>query len=107
MEFPGPAPGEATARLEDGRLVLENSAIKAVWNVGDGPFRLLEVVDKLSQGTVRAGRHLESGPFMQLFDGTKFALGRVRLTEKPAIKRIEAEPGTLPAGRRVADGRQP
>lgn len=102
MEFPGPAPGEATARLEDGRLVLENSAIKAVWNVGDGPFRLLEVVDKLSQGTVRAGRHLESGPFMQLFDGTKFALGRVRLTEKPAIKRLEAEPGTLPAARRFA-----
>ena len=28
LEFPGPAPGEAKARLEEGRLVLENNVVK-------------------------------------------------------------------------------
>ena len=55
LEFPGPVPGKAAARLEAGRLVLENAAIKAVWDAGDGPFRLVEVVDKLAGNKMRAG----------------------------------------------------
>ena len=102
MEFPGPAPGEATARVEDGQLVLENSAIKAVWSVGNGPFRLLEVVDKMSRSKLPAPSHLEKGRFIELFHGKRFTLGQVRLVGKPAIERLEAKPDALPASRRFA-----
>ncbi len=102
MEFPGPAPGEATARLEDGRLVLENSAVKAVWNVGDGPFRLLEVVDKMSQNTLHSPSYIEKGLFLHLFYGQRVTLGQVRLVGKPSIERLEGEPGALPASQRFA-----
>ncbi len=102
MEFPGPAPGEATARLEDNRLVLENSVVRAVWNVGDGPFRLLEVVDKMSRSTLDARSCIEKGSFLRLFYGKKFTLGQVRLVGKPTIERLEAEPDALPASRRFA-----
>ena len=55
LEFPGPQPGEARARLEEGRLVLENKVISAAWAFGPGRFELAEVVDRMSQDTARAG----------------------------------------------------
>jgi len=55
LEFPGPAPGEAKARLEAGRLVLENDVLSATWTFGPGGFRLAEVVDRTSQDAGRAG----------------------------------------------------
>ena len=33
LEFPGPAPGESTARLEGDRLVMKNGLIETTWNL--------------------------------------------------------------------------
>jgi len=105
VEFPGPAPGKADARLEGNRLVLENAVLKAVWNVGDGPFRFVEIVDKLAKNTLRAGDHLQAGLLVRLFEGTRFKAGQVRLAGKPVLERVEAEPNALPASRRFAGWR--
>jgi len=55
LEFPGPAPGQAAARRDGNCLVLENNVISATWNVGPAGLQLTEVVDRMSDGTVRAG----------------------------------------------------
>jgi len=55
VEYPGPAPGEAKARLEAGRLVLENHVLSATWTFGRDGFRLAEVVDRNSQGAAHVG----------------------------------------------------
>ena len=55
VEFPGPTPGEAKARLDGGRLVLENNVLSATWTIGPGGFQLAEVVDRMSEETARAG----------------------------------------------------
>jgi len=102
LEFPGPTPGKAAARLEAGRLVLENAVLKAVWDVGDGPFHLVEVVDKLAGNTLRAGAHLQAGSFVRLFDGTRFKAGQVRRAGKPTLARLAAVADGLPAARRFA-----
>jgi len=87
IEFPGPAPGEAKARLEAGRLVLKNNLLSATWTFGPGGFRLAEVVDRTSEGAVRAGPGeafviaLGDGRSLgasQLQPGGKVTLGRLK-----------------------------
>lgn len=48
LEFPGPPPGIAEARLEGGKLLVGNGAIRGVWNVQGETLGLVEVADRLS-----------------------------------------------------------
>ena len=102
LEFPGPAPGKATARMEENRVVLENAVLKVVWSLGEGSFRLAEVADKLAGKTIRAKDYLQSGLFVRLFEDARFKAEQVRLAGKPTIEQLAAEAGALPASRRFA-----
>ncbi|MFO7937680.1 MAG: enterotoxin [Kiritimatiellia bacterium] len=102
MEFPGTPPGKATARIEDDQLILENSVIKAVWNLGEGPFKLLEVSNKMSHKKIRAGKWLEKSTFLRLFHNKRYKINQLRLTDKPVLERIREKPDALPASKRFS-----
>ena len=48
VEFPGPPPGEARARVDSKGLVLENQVLSCQWSLADGKLRPLCFVDKLA-----------------------------------------------------------
>lgn len=48
VEFPGPAPGAAQARIDNDRFVLENNVLMAEWRLSGGRLRPAALVDKLS-----------------------------------------------------------
>lgn len=48
LDFPGPAPGKAVARLDDGLLRVENGVLSAQWRVTGDALRPAALVDKLS-----------------------------------------------------------
>jgi len=62
VDFPGPSPGEAKARIEGGRLVLENDVLSATWEVSGRDFRLIELTDRISGTTLRPNAPLLAFP---------------------------------------------
>jgi hypothetical protein len=48
LEFPGPAPGEAKASVQNGKIVLSNDALECSWSVADGHLRPTCLVSKQS-----------------------------------------------------------
>lgn len=89
VEFPGPHPGEATAKLDDQTLSVKNEAIGLVWNLSDG-LNLKEVTN----GSV--GKTIDAGGLdafvMILRDGKQFAASDLRSAGKPVLERVEAKP---------------
>lgn len=57
LDFPGPAPGPATAKIQDGKLILENGVLSAVWQLPDerNTVRLVKIVDRISGQNYAAG----------------------------------------------------
>ncbi|HUT88186.1 MAG TPA: hypothetical protein VMY37_01700 [Thermoguttaceae bacterium] len=90
LEFPGPAPGEAKARLEAGRLVLENDVLSATWTFGPGGFRLAEVVDRTSEDAGRAGPG--EAFVITLGDGRSLSASQLRPAGKVTLKRLKRAP---------------
>ena len=70
LEFPGPCPGIATAKFNDGRVVMQNEALRACCDFRRGRLGLVEIVDKLS--------------------------GRTQHAKSPEAFVIESQPRTLP-----------
>ncbi|MFH1264253.1 MAG: enterotoxin [Planctomycetota bacterium] len=93
VEFPGPEPGKAVARLEDGRLVLENNVIAVTWNLGDR-FELAEVVDRISEDAVRAGPG--EALVITLADGQAIKASQLKMADKPTLRRLGPEPPNDP-----------
>ncbi len=50
--FPGPAPGEATVRIDATTIVLENHVLSFVWDIAAGRLKPKSVTDKLSGHTI-------------------------------------------------------
>jgi hypothetical protein len=89
VEFPGPKPGKAAARLEQDRLVLENSVISATWGLDGGRLRLIEVVDRMSEGKVRCG---PGEAFVVTLAGDKaMKASELTLAGKPSLARVEPD----------------
>ena len=100
LEFPGPKPGKAVARLEDNRLVLENERIAATWTLDRGAFQLTEVGDRISPDALRAG---PGEPFVITFaDGRSLAASQMLPAEKPTIERLQAASGAPQLSTRFA-----
>ncbi|MFV1966935.1 MAG: hypothetical protein ACC628_16030 [Pirellulaceae bacterium] len=93
MEFPGPSPGIATAELDEGRLVIENEAIRAAWDVSRGRLRFLEVTDRLSGRT----RRLKSPEafVLELADGALLAASQLETKGEPTLERLASEPKSV------------
>ncbi len=74
LDFPGPRPGPAGAKIQEGQLILENGAISAVWQLPTNatPFRLVKIVDRLSGKSYAADA---DAPFAISLDGKKPAVG--------------------------------
>ena len=99
VEFPGPKPGQATARLEKEQVTLENGAISATWQVSAAKpwLSLVKVVDRLSGTTFSADRAVPFG--ITLGDGTRTAGCLLRPAASLTSERLPAQPNAI----RLAD----
>ncbi len=88
VEFPGPNPGEANAKLEDGALTLENDVLSVRWDLGNG-LKLKAVIDRMSSQAIDAGGR--DAFVMVLANGKVFAASGLRPAGKPSLERIEAK----------------
>jgi len=48
LDFPGPAPKEALARVDDAGFVLENQVLACKWTLASGRLKPTCIVDRLS-----------------------------------------------------------
>ena len=93
LEFPGPAPGDSTGRLEGDRLVLQNAVIKATWNLAGDRLGPHELADRISGQTITPGD--ERGFVITLADGRSLTAGQLRPAGKPALAELPAEPDSV------------
>ncbi len=99
LDFPGPDPGAASARLEGGRLVLENAAIAVAWTVADGNFRLDRVEDRIGGKEFKLGSEAFA---VLLADGSRLAASSFRQAAKPELVRLEADKNSTKLSAREA-----
>ena len=55
LDFPGPAPKEAQARVDDAGFVLENQVLACKWTLANGRFKPACIIDKLSGTNLALG----------------------------------------------------
>ncbi|NUQ63985.1 MAG: enterotoxin [Pirellulales bacterium] len=100
IEFPGPQPGTGAVRIDGDRIVLENHALMAVWQLADGKFALTEMTDRMAHRSPSA-----KGPeafVLRLADGQSIKASELRRSGKPAIVEIKADTGAERLGDRSA-----
>lgn len=86
VDFPGSNPGEAKARIEGTRLVMENGVLSAAWELGPGGVVLLEFTDRLANDSLSGA---VSSRIVSPSDGAKSAAPlSLRATGKPTLSRI-------------------
>ena len=101
VEFPGPGPGEAQARIEGGRIVLENAVLSATWEVKEKDFRLVELTDRISATTLRP-----SGPLLLVPDAPREGPGiEPKAQGNPIRERLPANPVAVRLAERSAGWR--
>jgi hypothetical protein len=104
VEFPGPAPGQATGGVEAGQWKLENAVISASWEFTDGKLSV-KAVDRLSNSTIAVG---ELFTFV-LGDGRTLHASEMDPLVSRRIEDVGANPRAVQAslgnsGKRVAAG---
>ena len=93
LDFPGPAPGPATARLEPGRVVLENAVLTVAWDVAPDRFALAEVVNRMTGET---GRPRPAEPFaIRLAGGQAIKASDLKREAEPSLERIEPDADSI------------
>jgi len=101
VDFPGPSPGEAKARIDGERIVLENAVLSATWQVKEKDFRLVELADRLAGTTLRLSAPLRVYP-----DAPSEGPSTVPGAEgKPIRERLPANPVAVRAAERTAGWR--
>lgn len=56
VTFPGPPPGEATARIDASAIVLENHVLSVVWDIAAGRLKPKSVTNKLADRAIRLSK---------------------------------------------------
>ena len=84
LQFPGPEPGAAGAKLEGDRLTMQNAVIAVTWDLSADRFGLVEVVDRLSDETIRA-RTAEAFT-VELAEGRSLVASQFRRAGKPTLR---------------------
>jgi len=100
VEFPGPSPGTATARLDDRQLVLENGVIRATWNLSGGRLGSMEAIDRISDGAARA-KAAETF-VIKLAGGRSVRASEFRLAGKPTLEKLQPQAEAVRASCRSA-----
>jgi len=103
LDFPGPVPGEARARVEGDRLILQNAVIEAAWSLADRQVELTRATNRLSGQTVRAeGTEAFA---LTLVDDRRIGAGQFRQAGKPSLVRLPADPKSVRRSKRFAGWR--
>jgi len=89
LQFPGPEPGEAGAKLEGDRLTMQNAVIAVTWDLSADRFGLVEVVDRLSGETIRA-RTAEAFT-VELAEGRSLVASQFRRAGEPTLEEIQPD----------------
>jgi len=100
VEYPGPAPGEARATLDGGRLELRTAAVAGVWKLEGGRLALAEFVDRQSGSKILPA---EDAAFAIRFaDGRLERASKLRLVGQPRLERVAARPDAVRLAERFA-----
>ena len=100
IEFPGPQPGPAQARVEKEQLVFENAVLRASWTWVDGHLCLRQVSNRIT-GESLAGT--SAGPIVvRLASGGVQKLSLVSPGTAPALQRLQAQPEAIKRSLRSA-----
>jgi hypothetical protein len=97
LEFPGPSPGTACAKLADGKLVVENKAIRGVWNLRGGQLGIAEVVDRLTGHTYALDQ--TEAFVIELADGSVLPASEFESVGEPDLERLATEPQSIQRAR--------
>ena len=100
LQFPGPEPGEANAKLEGDRLTMHNAVIAVTWDLSADRFALVEVVDRMSGETIRP--RTEEGFAVTLAEGRSLAASQFRRAGKPTLEEIRPDGDAVRRSRRFA-----
>ena len=104
VEYPGPAPGEAQASIQNDQIVLENAVLECRWSVAQGHLRPVSITDKQT-GAVLALR--ESECFQLLPAGGRiWRASDLRIVRGPESEKAAPDPrssslGARNGGRRI------
>lgn len=99
MDFPGPAPGAASARLDGGRLVMGNEVVSVTWDLSEGKFALAEITDHISGSRSPQGGEA----FALVLDKEKrVAASQFRREGEPTLERLQPDPQAVQASMRLA-----
>lgn len=102
LDFPGPAPGTATAKIQNGQLILENGVLSVTWQLPDErtTVRLVKLVDRISGKSYAAD---SSAPFEIAFENQKRAAeGTFKSDGIAALGKLPPQAGALRAADRNA-----
>jgi hypothetical protein len=100
LEFPGPTPGKASARLDGELLTMENAVIAAHWRLTPGRFGLVEAVDRITGDVIRADAR--GGFVVTLAGGRSLAASQFRRTGEPTLEALQADPQAVRGAARLA-----
>ena len=90
LDFPGPSPGAATARVSERELRLANQVISATWRVQDGTLQPLEFRNELTRQSLTSA---DCDLFRLTFaDGKVLKSSDLKLMGKTTIERVQAAP---------------
>jgi len=99
LDFPGPKPGKASARLEGQRLTMETAVIAATWSLAPERFGLVEAVDRTTGAVIRRGG--DDGFVVTLADGRSLTASQFGRTAEPSLEALEADPDAVRAALRL------
>lgn len=86
LHYPGPYLGEAKAKIEGTRLVMENRVLSASWELGPGGPLLLQFTDRIANRSISGSKE---SPVAAVPDGARPAdLLSLRATGEPTLRRI-------------------
>ncbi|HPO07557.1 MAG TPA: enterotoxin [bacterium] len=90
LDFPGPNPGVAHARMDAYRLALDNDIVSQEWRIDQGSFRALRIADRLHSATLE----LEGAEAFRIVlqDGTCLNASQFQLVGKPIPKLLKEFP---------------
>ncbi|MFH1740179.1 MAG: enterotoxin [bacterium] len=87
LDFPGPEPGPAQAKIQNERLVLSNAVISCAWGVSDDRLKPVSVINHLNGRTLQLG---ETEVFrLMLEDDRVIAASDLKIVGEPAVEKLE------------------
>jgi hypothetical protein len=95
VEYPGPAPGEAQAFVQDGDILLHNNVLDCKWIIADGHLRPIFVLNKQSPAVS------ESECFQLLLaNGQTLKASGLKIVRGPDIENLRPDPKARRLGAR-------